>query len=341
MRRCIELARNGMGSVYPNPMVGCVIVHNDRIIGEGWHHKAGEAHAEVVAIQSVKEKKLLAEATLYVNLEPCSHFGKTPPCADLIVDKGIKKVVIGTVDSHEKVGGKGVARLRENGVDVAINMLEMECRNLNRRFFTYHEKKRPYVILKWAQSKDGFIFPDREKDLSGTPYWISNTYSRQRVHQWRAEEASILVGKNTILQDDPVLNIRDFTGHPIIRLVIDRELELPLEKKVFNNAAETYIYNRVKQKQIGQLNYVKLDFDNDVIRQLLQHLYKLEVQSLIVEGGTHTIDAFINEGIWDEARVFSGMAHFGKGISAPLLSGRLEQEIRIQEDLLHIYKPGL
>ena len=331
MTRCLELAKHGLGLVYPNPMVGCVIVHNGEIIGEGWHQKAGSHHAEVNAINAVKRTDLLPESTLYVNLEPCSHYGRTPPCADRIIKSGIKNVVIGSLDSNEKVSGKGVRRLRENGIDVITPVLEDACVKLNRRFFTFHEKKRPYVILKWAQSKDGYIFPDKGTIDEGAPFWISNSYSLQKVHQWRAEEAAILVGKNTVLQDNPKLNIRHFTGNSILRIVIDRKLEIPQHMNFFDNSVETLIYNQVKEGKQGRLNYVKCDFDKDIVAQILNHLYSQEVQSLIVEGGSFTLNAFLEADLWDEARVVEGQAYFGSGIKAPFL----EEEVKGVDHLLH------
>jgi diaminohydroxyphosphoribosylaminopyrimidine deaminase/5-amino-6-(5-phosphoribosylamino)uracil reductase len=338
MTRCLELAKNGQGSVYPNPMVGSVIVHKGLIIGEGWHQKAGGPHAEVLAIDSVKNKELLPEATLYVNLEPCSHHGRTPPCADLILRNGIKKVVIGSVDSHEKVGGKGVKRLRENGVEVTCAIMEKQSRKLNKRFFTFHEKKRPYVILKWAESKDGYIFPEAELVEKGTPYWISNAYSLQRVHQWRAEEAAILVGKNTVLQDDPRLNIRDFKGNSILRIAIDRDLEIPGTMNFFDQTSKTIIYNAKKNQQQGDLLFVKLDFQKELIGQIMNHLHSIEVQSLIVEGGLITLNSFIRSGFWDEARVVKGEQIFKNGIKAPISGGSLVKEELIDNNLLQIYK---
>lgn len=338
MTRCLELAKNGQGSVYPNPMVGSVIVYKGLIIGEGWHQKAGGPHAEVLAIDSVKNKELLPEATLYVNLEPCSHYGRTPPCADLIISNGIKKVVIGSVDSHEKVGGKGVKRLRENGVKVTCAIMEKQCRKLNKRFFTFHEKKRPYVILKWAQSQDGYIFPEAELVEKGAPYWISNAYALQRVHQWRAEEAAILVGKNTVLQDDPRLNIRDFKGNSILRISIDRDLEIPDTMNFFDKTSKTIIYNALKNQQQGNLLFVKLDFQKELIGQIMNHLHSIEVQSLIVEGGLITLNSFIQSGFWDEARVVKGGQIFKKGVQAPISEGSLVKEELIDNNLLQIYK---
>ena len=339
MTRCLELAKNGLGLVYPNPMVGSVIVYKGRIIGEGWHQKAGYPHAEVNAINSVKNKNLLSESTLYVNLEPCSHQGRTPPCADLIVRSGIKKVVIGTFDSNEKVGGNGIKRLRKNGVEVVVPVMEKACRDLNRRFFTFHEQKRPYVILKWAQSKDGFIFPDKEKVEKGIPYWISNTYSLQRVHQWRSEEAAILVGKQTVLQDDPKLNVRDFTGNSIMRIAIDRDLEIPDTFHFLDRSIKTIIYNQVKDEQKGELHYIKLDFTEEIVPQILKQLYKMQIQSLIIEGGAYTLNAFVNSGFWDEARVFHGEQYFKKGLKAPVLDAVQIKEEHIAQNILYVSKP--
>ena len=338
MRRCLQLAENGHGMVYPNPMVGSVIVYQGRILGEGWHHKAGEAHAEVNAINAVKEKELLSKATLYVNLEPCSHYGKTPPCADLIIKNKIQSVVIGSIDTNDKVGGKGIKRLKEHGIKVVHSIMEEECRELNKRFFTFHEKNRPYVILKWAQSKDGYIFPDKAKTESGTPFWISNKYSLQRVHQLRSEEASILVGKNTVLQDNPKLNLRHFEGNGILRLAIDRKLEIPADKYIFDNIAQTVIYNEKIDKVLDGVQYKKLDFDKEVIAQIMNHLHHLEIQSVIVEGGAYTLKTFINSGFWDEAMVFEGDQIFKEGLKAPDLglSPVLQQDV--VNDHMYLYK---
>lgn len=338
MRRCLQLAANGLGLVYPNPMVGSVIVYKGRIIGEGWHHKAGEAHAEVNAIHSVKEKELLSKATLYVNLEPCSHYGKTPPCADLIIENRIKKVVIGSIDTHHRVGGKGVKRLKEHGIEVIHSIMERECRELNKRFFTFHEKNRPYVILKWAQSKDGYIFPDQTKAESGAPFWISNKYSLQRVHQLRSEEASILVGKNTVLHDNPRLNLRHFDGNGILRLAIDRKLELPSDRHIFDNAVKTVIYNEKIDEVKDAVQYVKLDFEEEVIAQIMKHLHHLEIQSVIVEGGAYTLERFIESGIWDEAMVFEGDQIFNEGIKGPDIGVIPFVHQKILNDDIYLFK---
>ena len=338
MKRCLQLAANGLGLVYPNPMVGSVIVYNDRIIGEGWHRKAGEAHAEVHAIEAVKEKELLSQSTLYVNLEPCSHYGKTPPCADLIIKSKIKKVVIGSVDTNDKVGGKGIKRLKEHGVEVVYPVMEKACRELNKRFYTYHEKNRPYVILKWAQSKDGFIFPDMNQAESGSPFWISNSYSLQRVHQLRSEEAAILVGKKTVLQDNPKLNLRHFEGNSLVRITIDRKLEIPKDKNFFDHSVPTIIYNEKTDVQTENLYYVRLDFNKNLIHQIMSHLCGMEIQSLIIEGGAYTLKSFIDAGLWDEARVFEGDQIFKEGIKSPVLATSSCAKQKVVNDVMYLYK---
>lgn len=338
MQRCLDLALNGLGTTYPNPLVGCVIVFNGVIIGEGWHQKAGGPHAEVNAINSVEDEGMLAEATLYVNLEPCSHHGRTPPCSDLIIRKRIKNVVIGVVDSNEKVSGTGITRLEQNGVAVISGVMEKECREINRRFFTFHEKRRPYIILKWAQSADAYIFPDAKMAKKGAPVWISNSYSRQRVHQWRAQEASILVGKNTVLQDNPRLNVRDIKGPPIVRMVIDRNLEIPADRHVFDHTIDTVIFNAIKEEIKGKVYYVKLDFSVNILDAIMRYLYEHNMQSLIVEGGAFTLNEFLSAGLWDEARVFCGAQKFKGGIRAPgPLPAPCNTEI-IQDDHLNWYR---
>ena len=244
IKRCIELAKNGLGTTYPNPLVGSVIVYNKEIIGEGWHQKAGDGHAEVNAINSVKNKSLLSKATIYVSLEPCSHFGKTPPCCDLIIANDIPNVVIGTIDPFAKVAGNGIKKLLEAEKNVTIGILEDECNELNKRFFTFHTKKRPYIILKWAESQDGFIAPlKREKQES---VWITNEFSRQLVHKWRSEEEAILVGTNTVMEDNPTLTVRDWIGTNPIRIVLDQNNRITKEFHIFDNQAKTLSVSKVK-----------------------------------------------------------------------------------------------
>jgi len=331
MLRALQLAELGKGAVSPNPMVGCVIVHEDKIIGEGYHKKYGEAHAEVNAIRSVSETNLLSDATVYVTLEPCSHFGKTPPCANLLVEKGVKRVVIATVDSNPLVGGKGIAILENAGIEVKAGVLEKEARYQNRRFFTQVEKKRPYVILKWAQTLDGFV--------AQTDYfskWISGSQSRQLVHKWRAEEDSILVGKNTAKYDNPRLNVRDWIGNNPIRLVIDSNLELDPSLSLFDGSAPTICFNTKKAERRENIEYVKLN-DGFVIGDVLSDLNSRKIQSLIVEGGAFLLNKLIEAELWDEARVFTSQTRFETGISAPKFDFPESEEIQVGDDSLKIY----
>lgn len=331
MRRALELAESGRGYVSPNPLVGCVIVHGDHIIGEGFHEIYGGPHAEVNSINDVKNPELLSESTAYVSLEPCTHWGKTPPCANLLVEKGLKKVVIGSLDSNPLVGGKGVKTLRNAGIEVVTGVLEKEVRVQNRRFFTQIEKKRPYVILKWAQSKDGFV---ARSDYSSK--WISNPRSRQFGHKWRAEEDAILVGKNTAKYDNPSLTVRDWTGKNPLRLVIDPNLELPENLNLFDQIVPTICFNTVKSERTDNLEFVKLEPGFE-LKEVLEDLNYRKIQSLIVEGGSFVLNKFIEEGLWDEARVFTGPTKFGEGISAPMLNLIPAETLSIQEDTLRIY----
>jgi diaminohydroxyphosphoribosylaminopyrimidine deaminase / 5-amino-6-(5-phosphoribosylamino)uracil reductase len=317
--RCIELAKNGFGTTYPNPMVGSVIVYNGQIIGEGWHKKAGEPHAEVNAISSVKDRSLLDKATIYVSLEPCSHFGKTPPCCDLIIENKIPNVVIGTVDSNIKVAGNGIKRLREAGANVIVGVLENECYELNQRFFTFHEKKRPFIILKWAQTKDGFIAPLEKKEQK--PVWITNSYSRQLVHKWRTEEQAILVGTQTVIDDNPQLNARDWDGNNPIRIIIDQNNRIPITSYVFDNQAKNILFSKNKTL-ISSENCIfeVIDFQQNIAQQIIDKLYEHQIQSLIIEGGAQTLQTFIEANLWDEARIFTGNIEFGNGIKAPILN---------------------
>jgi diaminohydroxyphosphoribosylaminopyrimidine deaminase/5-amino-6-(5-phosphoribosylamino)uracil reductase len=328
------LALLGLGTVSPNPLVGCVIVHEEKIIGEGWHKKYGEAHAEVNAINSVTDKSVLPESTLYVTLEPCSHFGKTPPCADLIIREKIKKVVIANLDSNPLVSGEGIKRLRAAGVDVVAGVLEKDGREINKRFFTFIEKARPYIILKWAQTADGFVA--RENFDSK---WISNEYSRELVHKWRSEEDAILVGTLTAKHDDPQLNVRDWTGRDPIRVVIDKSLKLDSKFKLFDRSQKTICYNTLKNEVSENLILIKVNEEN-FLQELIADLYARRIQSVIIEGGSQTLQAFIDAGIWDEARVFESLATFKNGIRAPVLGGELFDQQRIASDILKIFKPA-
>jgi len=333
MQRALQLAGLGRGSVSPNPMVGCVIVHGDMIIGEGWHRKYGGPHAEVNAIAEVANKDLLQQSTVYVSLEPCSHFGKTPPCADLLIKYRVRRVVVANVDPNPIVAGNGIARLRAAGIDVTEGIFRAEGRDLNRRFFVFMEQKRPYIILKWAQTSDGFIA--RENFDSK---WISNAYSRMLVHRWRSEEDGIMVGTRTALQDDPQLNVRDWSGRNPVRIVVDRSLKLPANLKVFDGSSTTICYNLKKNQMSSGVEFVKLPIEN-FIEEMLKDLYQRKIQSLIVEGGTQLLHAFLDARCWDEARVFYSSAMFGKGIAAPKMDGKPVQHQSIGGDTLRIYQP--
>ena len=316
--RCLDLAAKGLGNVAPNPMVGCVIVLDDKIIGEGYHQQYGEAHAEVNAIDSIENKELLKKATLYVNLEPCAHFGKTPPCADLIIQHQIPFVVIGAIDSNEKVSGKGIEKLKNAGVDVTSGILQKECKQLNKRFFTYHEKKRPYIILKWAQTIDGFI--DENRSIDQKPLQITNEASNKLSHLWRSQEQAIMVGKNTALLDNPKLTVRNnITGKNPLRIVTDRNLSLPKDYFLLDKSTETIVFTAAEVVSEKNLEYVKLNFDEPLIPQLLNCLWEKNIQSILIEGGTQLLNSFITNNCWDEARAFIAQINIKDGVNAPSL----------------------
>lgn len=385
MQRCLQLAKNGAGFVAPNPMVGAVLVYEDRIIGEGWHQKYGEAHAEVNCMndammrlnaESGRKQEIIEKSTLYVSLEPCAHFGKTPPCADLIIQYKIPKVVIGCRDPFEEVNGKGIERLKAAGAEVVSGVLENECKALNKRFFTFHEKKRPYVILKWAETRDGKmaslnlpagrqvpneggtlnsdninspidISDYKLKDSKNPPLegreverlLISNEYSNRLVHQWRSEEASIIVGTNTALLDDPELTTRLWEGNSPIRLVLDMNLRLPSHLKLFDKNVKTIVFNTVKQEENENLIYYKIDKEKNVVSEILNALYQLNIQSVIVEGGAKLLQSFIDAGLWDEASVISNEELVIKnGLTAPNLTSALKvDEEKILSDRIEYY----
>lgn len=330
MQRALELAQLGMGNVSPNPMVGCVIVHENQIIGEGYHMVYGGPHAEVNAVESVENKDLLAESTAYVTLEPCSHFGKTPPCADLLIKHRLNRVVICNGDPNPLVAGRGITRMKDSGIAVEEGLLEDQGLFLNRRFFTLFTKNRPYVILKWAQTADGFVA--RENFDSK---WISNAYSRQLVHKWRSEEAAILVGKNTALYDNPALTTRDWHGKNPVRVVIDRNLELPADSDLFDGNVKTICFTGKQADSISNLQYIQLD--EITPRRILEELGKLSISSLIVEGGAATLNSFIDANLWDEARVFISDQQFGKGIKSPQIQITPTETRSIQNDKLLTY----
>ncbi len=320
MRRCIHLAMLGAGNVAPNPMVGAVLVYDDRIIGEGYHHKFGESHAEVDCISSVKKEDeyLIARSTLYVSLEPCAHYGKTPPCADLIISKFISKVIVGCRDPFEQVNGKGIEKLKQAGVEVVMDVLEAECNDLNKTFFTFNTRHRPYIILKWAQSKNQRI---ANGDFSRA--LISNEISNRLVHKWRTEEAAIVVGTNTAIQDNPALNNRYWVGKNPVRLIMDINLRLPSSLKIFDRQQPTIIFNGLKNEEDENLKYIKLDKEQSVPNQLMQCCYGLKLQSILVEGGSKLLQSFVGENCWDEARVIENSILFiENGVCAPTLSNQ-------------------
>jgi diaminohydroxyphosphoribosylaminopyrimidine deaminase/5-amino-6-(5-phosphoribosylamino)uracil reductase len=337
MHRCIELAAQGAGSVSPNPMVGAVIVHEGLIIGEGYHQQYGQAHAEVNAVNQVLARfdnagDLLKNAIIYVSLEPCAHYGKTPPCADLIIKHQIPKVIIGCRDPFEEVNGKGIEKLEDAGVEVAYGVLEEECKWLNRRFFTRVQKQRPYIILKWAQTSDGFFAPANKRQ-----HWITGGESRKLVHKWRSEEDAVLVGKNTAAIDNPRLNVRYWPGRSPKRVVIDRKLELNPEFHIYDRSVETLIFNEIKTDIEGNIKYIALeDFDRFVPQYILFQLYLQDIQSVIIEGGAHTLNTFIDAGLWDEARIFTGPTALGHGIVAPSITGIAGEEVLSGTDRLKI-----
>jgi diaminohydroxyphosphoribosylaminopyrimidine deaminase / 5-amino-6-(5-phosphoribosylamino)uracil reductase len=336
MQRALELAAFGIGNVAPNPLVGCVIVHNEKIIGEGWHQKFGGPHAEVNAINSVNNKQLLAESTLYVTLEPCNHHGKTPPCVDLILQYKIPKVVIATLDVNPIVSGKGVARLKQNGVEVSFGILAQEAQFQNRRFITFHQKKRPYIILKWAQSADGFIDKKRETGEKGS-FQISGKAAQIALHQWRSEEAGILVGKNTALIDNPKLNTRLWAGNNPVRIIIDTNLEVPRTHHIYDNSVRTFIFNRLETRAIFSTQLIQLDFTKPVIPKILEYAAYENIQSILVEGGAFTIQQFIQANLWDEARVISSLSNINDGLSAPSLPVKPTENLQIGKDSLEIF----
>ena len=322
MRRCLQLAHLGAGTAAPNPMVGAVVVCDGVIIGEGYHHRCGEAHAEVNAIAAVKNPALLEKSTIYVSLEPCSHFGKTPPCADLIISKRIPNVVVGMVDPFGKVNGNGINKLRAAGCNVKVGVLEDECRQLNRAFITFHTKKRPYIILKWAESADGFI--DGVRGTDNRPVWLTSDACRALVHRWRAESGAIMVGYNTALLDNPQLNVRAWTGPAPLRIVTDRQLQLPGNLHLFDHSQPTWRLNTINNDGDGNLQNVLLPWDNQMLPALMQKLYDAQINQLIVEGGTRLLQSFIDAGLWDEARIFKGTAKLSGGVAAPKISGKVE-----------------
>lgn len=332
MQRCIDLANKAIGNTYPNPLVGSVIVYDNQIIGEGYHKKAGEPHAEINAINSVRNPKLLKEATIYVSLEPCSHFGKTPPCALKLKEIGFKKVVIGAMDYNEQVNGKGKKILEDASIEVVTGILKEDCEDLNKRFFTFHQKKRPYIILKWAQSGDGFM----DKDYR--PTQISNSLSKQYVHKMRSEEQAILVGKNTAINDNPSLTVREIVGNNPIRVLIDFNLDVSREFNIYNDEATTLVFNQIKDEKLDHIHFIKIEKEN-ALDQIIKHLHTFSIQSIIIEGGSFTLKQFIEHNLWDEAYIFqNNNLKLENGTKAPKFNFEAIEELKLQDNSVSIYK---
>ncbi len=366
IQRALQLAKNGIGTTRPNPSVGAVVVYKNTIIGEGFTSPYGNNHAEVNAINAVKNQELLKKATIYVTLEPCAHFGKTPPCANLIVAKQIPNVVIGCVDTNSLVAGKGIEILKKAGCNVVVGVLENECKKHHKRFFTVQNKKRPYVILKWAQTKDGFIAPIRHyeqreviyKSISklpqqksllkndAKPVWISNKYSQQLVHKLRSNEHAILVGTNTVIADNPKLNVRSWSGENPIKIILDRNLRIPLNAAIFDDNVKTIVITDIKKQETSETCHYEdneaicceeIDFSKNIAEQICNVLQKYKIQSVIIEGGAQTLQTFIDSNLWDEANVFIGESQFKDGVEAPVFKAKIISEEKIQNDILRTY----
>ena len=336
MRRCLDLALNGSGYVAPNPMVGAVLVYEGRIISEGWHMKFGGPHAEVNAIRNLRDPSLLPKCTLYVSLEPCSHFGKTPPCSDLIIASGIKKVVVCNADPNPLVSGRGIAKLKAAGIEVSKGVLDEEGKHLNRRFFIFHQRKRPYIILKWAQSADGLLAPFPRKNSTGIT-WLSHPLSRNLTHNWRAEEASILVGANTVQNDNPQLTVRGLAGNNPVRIIMDPDLICDTRKKVFSGSGRVIIFNNKKSATVKNATYIAITQSKYFLKSAMQYLYDNGIQSVFAEGGAFTLKSFIKDNLWDEARVFRTPAELSEGIEAPKMDSSPQFTTTVLTDQLDYY----
>lgn len=337
MVRCLELAKQGMGNVAPNPMVGCVIIHENQVVAVGYHEKYGEAHAEVNAINSVTDKSKLKSCTLYVNLEPCSHTGKTPPCADLIIKHQIPNVVIGCIDSYSEVAGTGIEKLKAAGINVTVGVLEEKSKELNKRFFKFHHKKRPYVILKWAETSDGFIDVERKENSDQLNTWITSTYSKKLVHQWRSEEQAIMIGTNTALNDNPQLTVREIEGKNPLRVILDLNLRLPQHLNVFDGSTPTIIFNYLKSEKGSNIEWVKIDKTEELLPQILTELFQRNILSIIIEGGAQLLQSFITQNLWDEAKVFIGEKEFKSGLKAPKIEATPINSLQFDTDVLNTY----
>ncbi len=337
IKRCIQLAENAHGNTSPNPLVGSVVVYENKIIGEGWHKKAGEPHAEVNAINSVKDKSLLAKSTIYVNLEPCAHYGKTPPCADLIVKHKIPRVIIGCRDPFDAVNGKGIEKLKAAGIEVSVGVLEKDCLELNKAFFTYHTKQRPYIILKWAQTQDGYLDKVRKENKSGVN-WITQPETKLLVHKWRHEVDAILVGANTVVNDNPELTTRLIEGKNPIRLIVDPNHKTHADARIFCVSGKTILFTNTPKTNKDNIIYAKLENGVTILDSVIKTCNHLKIQSILVEGGAQTIQTFINADLWDEARVLYGASSFGQGLLAPKMKLTPIETHHYGKDKLNIYR---
>jgi len=335
MRRALEIAEEAFPNCLPNPGVGAVIVFQDEIIGEGYTQAYGGSHAEVMAIQSVKNKDLLSQSTLYVTLEPCNHQGKTPACSSLIIESGIPRVMIAKADPNKVNEQNGIAFLRERGIEVEVGLCQRQAKELNKRFFNHINKKRPYIILKWAESQDGFMAPERGSNEKGV-VWITGDQAQQLNHKWRSEEMAILIGSNTVIIDNPNLTVREWKGKNPIRIVIDKDLKAEPNSNAFNKEAITYIFNNQYNRTTEFNHWIKLDFSKNVTKQICDFLYELHIQSIIVEGGAYTLSQFIDNDLWDEARIFQGQEFFEKGLPSPKLNKRIVCSYKVGKDTLKI-----
>jgi len=340
IKRCFQLALHGLGNVAPNPMVGCVIVKNGKIIGEGFHKKYGNSHAEVNAIRSIRNKSEIENSEVYINLEPCSHYGKTPPCADKLISHKVRRVIISNTDPNPIVNGKGVEKLINAGIEVITNVLKNEGRVLNKRFFTFFEKKRPYIILKWAQTLDGFIDIKREglKQISEAyaDNWITNNQLKALVHKWRSEEQAIIIGTNTAKNDNPKLNVRHWVGKSPLRMVIDRNLTLPNNLNIFDYSLPTVVFNSVNSQYNKNIEYYQINFNKNTENDILNYCFQKNIQSIIIEGGKELLESFINKNLWDEARILIGNKFFIEGTEAPTIKGKIVEFSSFGKDYLKI-----
>lgn len=339
MRRCIQLAQNALCNAAPNPMVGAVVVCDGRIIGEGYHVRCGQAHAEVNAIRSVKEQELLKRSTIYVSLEPCSHYGKTPPCADLIIEKQIPRIVVGCLDPFSEVAGRGIKKLRDAGREVVLGMLEQECKQLVRRFVTFYTKQRPYITLKWAESADGFIDLNRSADAAQRPVFLSSNLTSMLVHKRRAEHSAIMVGTRTAMLDNPALTVRHWAGRSPVRVVLDRKLQLPLNLQVFDGNIPTLVFSEVERNAYRGVEYVAVDYDDEILSQVMHALYERKLQSLMVEGGSVLLQSFIDAGLWDEIVVEEAPCLLQSGVKSPEIGDKIPfvEEYFFQRRYRHYY----